>query len=260
MSADVNTNTPRLHDKVALITGAARGQGAAEARLFAQHGAQVIVADVLEKEARAVCAEIGARAEFMRLDVSDESQWEQVVAAIEKKYRKLDVLVNNAAILKTAPLLETKSEDFQAVFAVNQLGCFLGMKLGGALMAQGGGGSIINISSTGGMVGVPQAVGYTASKFAVRGMTKTAALDLARFNIRVNSIHPGTVDTPMVRSQENFPDINMDAVCAKLPIPRAGTPVDIARMALYLASDESGYSTGSEFVVDGGLTAGDTFE
>lgn len=253
-------NTGRLENKVALITGAARGQGAAEARLFAAEGAQVIIADVLEEQGRALADEIGANAVFMSLDVRKEAQWEKVVAEIEKKYAALHILVNNAGILHAAPLLETTLEDFERVLAVNQVGCFLGMKVCGALMARIGGGSIVNISSTGGMFGVPQAVSYTGTKFAVRGMTKTAAMDLGKHNIRVNSIHPGTVDTPMVRDSEHFPEVDLDATCAKFPMPRAAQPEDIARLALFVASDDCSYSTGSEFVSDGGMTAGDTFE
>jgi 3alpha(or 20beta)-hydroxysteroid dehydrogenase len=249
----------RLNDKVALITGAARGQGAAEARLFAAEGAQVVIADILDDDGKALAAEIGTRAEYVSLDVRDESAWGAVVADIEKKHGKLSVLVNNAGVLHAAPLLETKLEDFERVVAVNQQGCFLGMKVGGASMARSGGGSIINISSSGGIVGVPQAVSYTGSKFAIRGMTKTAAMDLGKHKIRVNSIHPGSIDTPMTRVEGHFDDI-MDEFCKKLPIPRVGTPEDIARMALFLASDESSYCSGAEFVVDGGMLAGDTFE
>ena len=253
-------NKGRLAGKVALITGAARGQGAAEARLFASEGAQVIIADVLDDIGTALAAEIGQNAEYVSLDVSQETAWQKAVANIEKKYRALHVLVNNAGILHAAPLLETKIEDFQRIVAVNQVGCFLGMKVGGGSMAKTGGGSIVNISSTGGIVGVPYAVSYTSSKFAVRGMTKTAAMDLGQFKIRVNSIHPGSVDTPMTNSEEHFEGTSMDTFCAKLPIPRVGTPEDIARMALFLASDESSYCTGSEFVVDGGMLAGDQFD
>lgn len=256
----MNNSNGRLDGKVALITGGARGQGGAEARLFAAEGARVIIADVLDKEGRALAADIGERAEYASLDVRLEKQWQSVVANIVDKHGAIHILVNNAGILHAAPLLETKIEDFEQVIAVNQVGCFLGMKTVGSAMAKTGGGHIINISSTGGIVGVPQAVAYTGSKFAIRGMTKTAAMDLGAYNIRVNSIHPGAIDTPMTRGGEHFADVAMGKFCAKLPIPRVGKPEDIARMALFLASDDCSYSTGSEFIVDGGMTAGDPFD
>lgn len=253
----------RLKNKVALITGAARGQGAAEAELYAAEGAKVIVTDVLSEKAEAVVHKItqaGGIAEYQKLDVTSEPAWQALLKHIQTKYKNLDILVNNAGVLHATPLLETSLEDFKRVVAVNQIGCFLGMKHAGLLMKDSGGGVIVNISSVGGIVGVPQAVAYTGTKFAVRGMTKTAAMDLGRFNIRVNSIHPGVIDTPMVRGDENFPDIDLDATCQGQPIPRVGTPLDIARLALFVASDECAFSTGSEFIADGGFLAGDSFE
>lgn len=248
----------RLAGKVALITGAARGQGAAEARRFVAEGAKVVIADVLESEGRALAAELGEAARFQPLDVTNPEQWQAAVEVTQAQFGKLDVLVNNAAILRMAPLEHCSLEDYKRVIEVNQVGCWLGMKSVVAAMRQAGGGSIINVSSTAGMEGVAYGTAYSASKFAVRGMTKAAALELGASGIRVNSVHPGGIDTVMSRPPE-MADFDPAQVYKGLPIPRIGQPEEVANLVLFLASDESSYCTGSEFIIDGGMLAGTTF-
>ena len=242
----------RLEGRVALITGAARGQGAAEARLFAREGARVVLADVLEPELHAVAKEIGGDAHVHPFDVADETAWQDCVDAIEARFGGLHVLVNNAGIARSAPLLETSLDDYMAVIQVNQVGCFLGMKIAGALIAKSGGGSIVNVSSTGGLEGVPQMVAYAASKHAITGMTKTAAIELAPHRIRVNSLHPGGVDTAMLGSEEERRGVDY----GWLPAGRLAEPDEIARTALFLACDDSIYCTGTALLADGGSMAG----
>ncbi len=246
----------RLDGKVALISGGARGQGEAEARRFVAEGARVVVGDVLEAECRAVADSLGDAARAVRLDVTQEADWAQAVQTALEAFGRLDALVNNAGIVKTGFLEHTSLADYRAVIDVNQVGVFLGMRAVVAAMRDSGGGSIINISSNAGMEGVQGVIGYVASKWAIRGMTKTAALELGRYGIRVNSVHPGGVATPMIAS-DDFDAIDQDAVFAAQPIPRVGQP-EIASLVLFLASDESSYSTGSEFVADGGGLAGNT--
>lgn len=248
----------RLAGKVALITGAARGQGAAEARRFVAEGAKVMIADVLEPEGRALAAELGEAACFQPLDVTCAEQWQAAVEVIQARFGKLDVLVNNAAILRMAPLEHCSLEDYRRVIEVNQVGCWLGMKSVLAAMRQAGGGSIVNVSSTAGMEGVAYGTAYSASKFAVRGMTKSAALELGASGIRVNSVHPGGIDTAMARPPE-MADFDPAQVYKGLPIPRIGQPAEVANLVLFLASDESSYCTGSEFIIDGGMLAGTAF-
>jgi len=248
-----------LENKIALITGGARGQGEAESRLFAAEGAQVVVTDVLEDEGHRLVEEIGGSACFMPLDVSDEGAWSSVIAEIEQRFGRLDILVNNAGVLLISPLLETDLSLYRQVVDINQVGCFLGLKIGGAAIVRSGGGAIVNISSIAGMWGVPHGVAYTASKFAIRGMTKVAAMELGPKGVRVNSIHPGAIDTPMTRGGPFEGDVDPDDACKKQPLPRIGQPEEVARLALFLASDACSYSTGSEFVIDGGVMAGDMF-
>lgn len=242
----------RLEGRVALVTGAAQGQGAAEARLFAQEGARVVVTDVLEEPLTELARSLGDAGHAIVLDVSSEPSWLRCLEEVASRFGGLDVLVNNAGIARSAPLLETALEDYLAVIGVNQVGCFLGMRHGGALMARTGGGSIVNVSSTGGLEGVPQMVGYAASKHAVTGMTRTAAIDLAPHGIRVNSIHPGGVDTDMIGP----PEVRHAVDYGFLPLGRLASPEEIARAALFLASDESSYCTGTALLVDGGAMAG----
>lgn len=244
-----------LNGKVALITGAARGQGAAEARLFAQRGAKVMLCDILDSEGQAVAAEIGANAAYIRLDVTSEASWQAAVKAAVGKFGKLNVLVNNAGIVKVTDLADCPLDEYMQVIQVNQVGVFLGMKTVVPAMKQAGGGSIINISSIDGLIGMTGGTAYCASKFAVRGMTKVAALELGKHGIRVNSIHPGGILTPMITGA------GLDAQTAgeifgRVPLQRIGQPEEIATLAAYLASDDASYSTGSEFIADGGLTAG----
>jgi 3alpha(or 20beta)-hydroxysteroid dehydrogenase len=242
----------RLDGKVAIITGAARGQGAAEARLFAAEGARVLLADILDADGEAVAAEIGDAAAYTRLDVTDEAQWQAAVALAEQRFGPVTVLVNNAGILHFQVLHETELSDFENVMRVNVQGVFLGMKSVVPSMTRAGGGSIVNISSTAGLVGLPYFGAYVASKWAVRGLTKTAAIDLGHKGIRVNSVHPGGIDTPMVAGTTG------DAPFYKrLPVPRLGSPDEAARAVLFLASDEASYIAGAELAVDGGATCGD---
>jgi 3alpha(or 20beta)-hydroxysteroid dehydrogenase len=242
----------RLDGKVAIITGAARGQGAAEARLFAAEGARVVVADVLDDEGKAVAAEIGDAAVYTHLDVTDEGQWADAVALAERTFGQVTVLVNNAGILLFQAVHKTELDDFDRILRVNVHGVFLGMKAVTPSMEKAGGGSIVNISSTAGLQGLPYLAAYVASKWAVRGLTKSAAIDLGHKGIRVNSVHPGGIDTPMVAGT------SADAPFYKrLPVARMGSADESARAVLFLASDEASYIAGAELAVDGGATCGD---
>lgn len=243
----------RLAGKVALITGAARGQGEAEARRFAAEGARVVLADVLDTEGEAVAADIGSTARYVHLDVAREDDWAAAMAVVAE-IGPLSVLVNNAAILRFTSLADTTLEDYLQVVMVNQVGTFLGMRAAIAPMTDAGGGSIVNISSIDGIGSKNSLVAYSSSKGAIRSMTKTAALELGQFGIRVNSVHPGGVFTPMNGdiSKEMF-----DAAHRQLALQRSAMPDEIASMVLFLASDEASYCTGGEFVVDGGWLAGD---
>jgi len=247
----------RLEGKVALITGAARGQGAAEARLFAQEGAKVIVADVSDPEGIAVAAEIaeaGGDAIYVHLDVTDESEWEAAVQSAITSFGKLDILVNNAGIWRRGHVMETSSEQWDDIMDVNAKGVFLGTKAAIPEMRKAGGGSIVNISSTAGLVGSKTSSAYSASKGAVRIFSKSTAIQYASERIRANSIHPGPIDTDM--GDQVWPDpTSREASISRTALSRIGTAQDIAYGALYLASDESSFVTGSELVIDGGVTA-----
>jgi 3alpha(or 20beta)-hydroxysteroid dehydrogenase len=250
----------RIDGKVALITGAARGQGEAMARLFVQEGARVALGDILDDAGEAVAASLGDAAIYLRHDVSQEDSWANFVGTASDAFGRIDVLVNNAGILHLAPISEIALTDYMRVINVNQVGCLLGMRSVIPAMAQAGGGSIVNVSSTTGIEGAMGLVAYVSSKFAIRGMTKTAALELGRVGIRVNSLHPGGVDTPMGDgSMEGFEQVDTQAFYASIPLGRIGEPIEMARVALFLASDESSYCTGSEFVADGGMLAGASF-
>jgi 3alpha(or 20beta)-hydroxysteroid dehydrogenase len=246
----------RLDGKVALITGGARGQGAAEARLFAAEGAKVVVTDVLDDVGKATAREVGGL--YLHHDVTHESNWETVVAETLQQYGTLDVLVNNAGIGRMGNLETTPLDDYMAVIRVNQVGVYLGMKAVAEAMKGQRSGSIVNISSIAGMNGFNKrnSIAYTASKWAVRGMTKAAAQELAQFGIRVNSVHPGYIDTPMLRGGRDEVDEDMAArVTRRIPLRRIAEAEEVGRLVLFLASDESSYCTGGEFVVDGGVTA-----
>lgn len=238
----------KLDGKVCLISGAARGQGAAEAELFSNEGASVWMVDVLDETGEALAASIGAQ--YRHLDVTDESGWQSVVVELLAKSGGLHVLINNAGIFPLNRMVNTSVEEFNRVMSINALGVFLGMKSCAAAMIQSGNGSIVNISSVAGMRASIGSFAYGASKWAVRGMTKTAAVELGRKGVRVNSIHPGIIETPMIA---DIP--NIDKVVRRVPLGRAAQADEVAKLALYLASDDSSYSTGSEFVVDGGLSA-----
>ena len=238
-----------LDGRVALVTGGARGQGAAEARLFTDAGATVVITDVLDEQGEKTAGELGA--DYRHLDVSSESEWQAVVAETVERHGRLDVLMNNAGIFESARLLNTSTELWNKMLAVNQTGVFLGMRTAAAAMIDAGnGGSIINTSSVAGLQGVFGATAYGATKWAVTGMTKTAAKELGKHGIRVNSIHPGVILTDMV---DGFVPGNEDKITSRQPLKRLGTATDIAEMALFLASDRSSYCTGQAFTVDGGV-------
>jgi 3alpha(or 20beta)-hydroxysteroid dehydrogenase len=242
----------RLDGKIALITGAARGQGAAAARRFVAEGARVMITDVLDDQGKELAAELGA--EYCHLDVSSEEEWAEAVAFTVSAFGDITVLVNNAGILHFSALADTTLADYQRVIGINQVGTFLGMRSVVASKKQAGGGSIVNVSSVEGLGGMPYLVAYTASKFAIRGMTKVAAMELGQHGIRVNSVHPGAIDTPMVSEALGRP-IDVSPMGKKLALRRIGQPEDVANVVLFLASDDSAYCTGGEFVVDGGATA-----
>jgi 3alpha(or 20beta)-hydroxysteroid dehydrogenase len=245
----------RLQGKVALITGAARGQGESHARRFVEEGASVVLADVLDDDGKAVAEALGERASYVHLDVANEDHWADAVQHAVSTFGHLDVLLNNAGILRVSPLEQTSLDDYRAVIDVNQVGCFLGMRAVAGVMRTAGGGSIVNTSSIAGLQGMPGVISYVASKWAIRGMSKAAAIELGHSGIRVNSVHPGTIDTPMISGGE-FDDVDQDGLYASLPIPRIGQPIDISHVMVFLASDESAYVTGGEFTVDGGMTSG----
>ncbi len=248
----------RLEGKVALISGGARGQGAVEAKLFAQEGAKVVIGDILENEGDQVEAEInesGGECLFVHLDVTSQAHWERAVAAAVSSFGKLDVLVNNAGIWRRGRVEDTTVEDWDTIMDVNAKGVFLGTKLAIPEMRKAGGGSIINISSTAGLVGGPRSSAYTASKGAVRLLTKATAVQYAKEGIRANSIHPGPIETAMIQQVWQGDEQNREEAIARTPLGRIGTPEDIAYGALFLASDESSFMTGSELVIDGGNTA-----
>jgi NAD(P)-dependent dehydrogenase (short-subunit alcohol dehydrogenase family) len=248
----------RLNDKVALISGGARGQGKAEARLFSREGASVVIGDILEDEGKKVEAEInedGGRALFVRLNVASESDWESAVRETVLRFGKLNILVNNAAIDRGTRLEHTTVEEWDEVMAVNARGVFLGTKHAIPRLREAGGGSIINISSTAGLEGSKgQSGAYSTSKGGVRQLTKTTAIQHAEDNIRANSIYPGAIDTEMNEDAFSIPEGRAEAI-ALVPLGYIGTVEDIAYGALFLASDESSYITGAELVIDGGRTA-----
>ncbi len=246
----------RLKGKVAIVTGGARGMGETTARLFADEGAIVIIADVLDKEGDAVAESIGGNARYIHLDVTQESDWREAVA-LATSLGSYQVLVNNAAILYAAAITEATPDNYMNVIRVNQLGPYIGMRESFAAMKATGGGSIINISSIDGLQSKNGLSAYSSSKWALRGLSKSAAIEFGPHNIRVNTVHPGGVFTAMHGSGDKTePDAEDNAFYAQHPLPRVGLPIEIAKMSLYLASDDSTYSTGAEFIVDGGWSAG----
>jgi 3alpha(or 20beta)-hydroxysteroid dehydrogenase len=238
----------RMIDKVVLISGAARGIGAAIATRLHGEGAKVVLGDLLDDEGGATAERIGSGAIYVHLDVTSREDWEAAVNTAVETFGGFHILVNNAGIVNFAPIEDYTREQWDAVIAVNLTGTFNGIKASVPFLKQGRGGAIINISSIAGIRGYEGIAGYSASKFGVRGLTKSAAVDLGRYGIRVNSVHPGVITTPMT---EGLP-LDM----SRTPLNRVGHPGEVADLVLYLASDESQFVTGAEFVIDGGDTAG----
>ncbi|WP_180685805.1 SDR family NAD(P)-dependent oxidoreductase [Streptomyces gossypiisoli] len=250
----------KLDGRVVIVTGAARGQGEQEARLFREEGAEVVVTDVLDDQGEALAKEIGAR--YVHLDVRREDQWSAAVAAAKEAYGRIDGLVNNAGILRFNALVDTPLEEFMEVVRVNQVGCFLGIRTVAPQMADGG--TIVNTASYTGMTGMAAVGTYAATKHAVLGLTRVAALELAHRGIRVNAVCPGAVDTAMSNPARLDPDADpeetrkaLDGLYRRLvPLGRVGRPEEVARLALFLTCDDSSYITGQPFVIDGGWLAG----
>lgn len=238
----------RLTGKVALISGGSRGMGAAHARAMLAEGAKVVIGDVLDEEGKALAEELGPDIAYVHLDVREPEDWRAAVAAAVDRFGSLNVLVNNAGIVNGNLIADFDHAEWQRIIDINLTGTFLGMQAATPAMIAAGGGSVINVSSVEGLRGSPGLHGYVASKFAVRGLTKSVALELAPHGIRVNSIHPGLIRTPMTAGiPEDF---------LQIPLGRGADPEEVSALVTYLASDESSYSTGAEFVVDGGLTIG----
>ncbi|SRR5437667_802856 len=240
----------RFDNRTVIVTGGARGMGASHARGFVAEGANVVIADVLEQEGQTLADELGDQAIFSRLDVTNEKDWAATVAAAEDAFGPVSVLVNNAGIVRFGPIAETEPTAWRQVIDINLTGTYLGIRAVAPSMRKAGGGAIVNTSAAAGMIGQFGLASYVSSKWGLRGLTKTAALELARDNIRVNSIHPGPVRTPMVGG----PDA-ADAAAAHLrglAIPRMAEPEEITRLVLFVASEEASFSTGSEFIADGG--------
>lgn len=241
----------RLDGKVAVITGGAGGMGKIHAKLFVAEGAKVVIADLSSSDGEKTAEELGEQAIFIELDVTDEENWTSLVEKTEERFGPINILVNNAGIVVSKSIQDTSLEDFRTTSRINQDGVFLGIKNIFESMKKAGGGSIVNISSISGIVGNMNNSAYVASKFAVRGLTKAAAAEYAPHDIRVNSVHPGTIRTPMTEQ----PDVQemIKKIEKQIPMQRIAEPEEISNLVLYLASDESTYSTGTEFVADGGL-------
>ncbi|MDI3241936.1 SDR family oxidoreductase [Arthrobacter sp. AL08] len=238
----------RLDGKVALVSGGARGIGAAVAERFLAEGAKVVAGDVLDEDGRELAGTLGAGLRYVHLDVTKPADWDAAVAAAETNFGSLSILVNNAGIVTFGRIDEYPQEQWARIIDVNLTGVFNGIKAAAPALTRAGGGSIINVSSIAGLRGYEQLSGYTASKYGVRGLTKSAALDLGSSGIRVNSVHPGVIETPMTAG--------MTFDTGHVPLHRTGQPPEIAALAVYLAADESSFVTGAEFVIDGGETAG----
>lgn len=241
----------RLEGKVAIISGAAQGMGESHARRFIAEGAKVIITDLNEEKGMALANELGENALFVKQNVTKADDWATVVAKAEEKFGPVNILVNNAGITMAKSILETSEEEYRRIVDINQVSVFLGMKTIMPSMQKAGGGSIVNISSINGIVG--GAIGYTDTKFAVRGITKAAAMECSHYGIRVNSVHPGVIATPMVIQEDTKAAV--EEFSKQIPLKRVAQPEEVTNLVLYLASDESSYSTGSEFIVDGGITA-----
>ncbi|WP_120339774.1 SDR family oxidoreductase [Cryobacterium soli] len=238
----------RVSGKVALISGGARGLGAAMTRRLVEEGARVVVGDVLDEDGAALVADLGDACRFVHLDVTRAQHWDNAVAAAVSEFGGLDVLVNNAGIVNFGSIEEYTLEAWNSIIAVNLTGVFLGIKAAVPAIIRSSAGSIINVSSTAGLQGYEALPGYVAAKFGVRGLTKAVALDLGRYNVRVNSVHPGAIATPMTEG--------LDLPQKHVALHRVGEPVEVANLVLFLASDESSFSTGAEFLTDGGELSG----
>lgn len=243
----------KLDGRAALITGGARGQGAAEAALFAAEGARVVLTDVLDADGEKTAASIGGK--YLHHDVRSEDRWREVVAEVVALHGRLDVLVNNAGVFRLGGVLTTAEADYRQVIDINQVGVFLGMQAVAQQMMSQNSGAIVNISSIAGMQGARNAIAYSASKWAVRGMTKSAAAELGRHGIRVNSIHPGLIETPMLHQLPGVDSGQMDQMMRRIPLGRVAEANEVAKLALFLACDDSSYCSGQEFIIDGGMTA-----
>lgn len=247
----------RLDGKVALVTGAARGQGAAEARLFVAEGARVLLGDVLDDEGAAVAKELGDAAVYRHLDVTSDDDWVAAVDDVRERWDGLHVLVANAAVFTRAVrIADLAVEEYERVIGINQVGCFQAVHHCAPLIVESGGGAITIVSSVNGLQGSAGSAAYTSSKFAVRGLAKVAALELARDNVRVNSVHPGAIDTFMISPDAFGGRDPRPRLADSVPAGRVGTPEDVAELICWLSSDAASYCTGAEFVIDGGMTAG----
>jgi 3alpha(or 20beta)-hydroxysteroid dehydrogenase len=247
----------RLTGKIAIVTGGAMGQGAGIAGAYVAEGARVVVADVAKDEGQTLADELGDAAYFVSHDVSDAASWASLVDGVNNRFGPVNVLANNAGILRFGDIERMGQDEVELLWRVNQLGCFLGMQAVTRTMRKNGGGSIINASSVEGLAGMAGCTAYAATKWAIRGMTKCAAMELGPKGIRVNSVHPGMIDTPMTRVHGG--DAAMEYGASKVPLRRVGTPDDIAPVYVFLASDESAYINGAEIAVDGGVTSTHAF-
>lgn len=248
----------RLTGKVAVITGAAQGMGEKHARLFVEQGAKVVITDIQEEKGKALAAELGENALFVKHDVVKEDEWANVIAKAEETFGPVNVLVNNAGISYSKPYEQLTEAEYRRVIDINQVSVFLGMKAVVESMKKADGGSIINISSLAGIRGSLNNIPYSAAKHAVTGMTKTAALEFAKYKIRVNSVHPGIIRTAMLENSglpEEIFQARLNAILQGIPLGRLAEPSEVSDMVAFLASDESAYCTGSEFIIDGGVLA-----
>ena len=245
----------RLSDKVAIVTGGARGLGEATVRRFVEEGARVVFGDILDDEGRALADKLGDAAHYHHMDVTEGADWDAVIAAAQA-IGPLNVLVNNAAVVHMAALTDTTDEDYLRVFKINQFGTFIGIRSAVDPMKAAGAGSIINVSSIDGLHSAAGLSAYSSTKWAIRGLTKNAAIELGQYGIRVNSVHPGGMYTAMGGKGALSEEQLNQSTYKRFPIPRVGQPVEVAEVIVFLATDESSYCTGSEFIADGGWFAG----